>query len=216
MSEVLRDRVLAVAASVGIEDGIFAGDSEMDEGAVVERFVDLFDERPDIFRKFLYPIFDSRVRAGLETIASPDKFGDQTPINEIFPPRYLRGDFKALGKETGLVLPEPMSSNLSLIVFFGLFLGTCVLAVVAVIIMPEIFIILFGLIKTGAILIVLAIPSVAAHFLFPALSRESSLGDIHTYRELIEYVVRRNYYDYVDNQYWLTRRELRLMLEIDS
>jgi hypothetical protein len=216
MSEVLRDRVSAVAASMGVEDCIFAGNSEIDEGTVVERFVNLFDERPDLFRKFLYPIFDKRIRAGLETIASLDKFGDQTPIKEIFPPRYLKGDFKELGKQTGLVLPEPMLSNLSLFVSLGLFLGTCGLAVIAVIIMPEIFIVLFGLIKTGVILIVLAIPSVAAHFLFPALSRDSSLGDIHTYRELIEYVVRRNYYSYVDNRYWLTRRELRLMFEIDS
>lgn len=215
MPEALRDRVLAIAASMGAEDDIFVGDSEINEDTIIERFVTLFDERPDIFRKFLYPIFDKRIREGLETMTSLDEFGDQTPIKEIFPPRYLKGDFKALEKHTGLILPEPMSSNLSLFVSLGLFLVTCGLAVVSVIIMPEIFIVFFGLIKTGAILIVLAIPSIAAHFLFPTLSRNSSLGDIHTYREIIEYVVRRNYYNYFDNQYWLTRRELRLMLEIN-
>ena len=61
MPEAVRDRVLAVAASMGVEDDIFAGDSEIDEDTAVERFVTLFDERPDIFRKFLYPIFDKRI-----------------------------------------------------------------------------------------------------------------------------------------------------------
>ncbi|MBT1688392.1 hypothetical protein [Dawidia soli] len=212
MNTDLRAKTLAIVSQIGADENLFVGHAMISEDAVVGRFVEVFDERRDLLRKFLYPIFDQRIRGALSTITSLNTFDGQTPIKEIFPPRYLRGDLKELAKQTGLVLPEPVSGKLSLFISLGVFLGSCVLAIVAVVMRPEILIVLFGLVKSGVIVVLLFIPNVVVYFLFPALFRSGSLGDIDTYRALTEYVVRRNYYDYVEDQYRLTRQELRRML----
>ncbi len=174
----------------------------------------VFKESPSIFRKFLYKIFDLRIRKFLKNKFSIMGFNDDDLIRDIFPGGQILRTLNFLETESGLIFPKPVLSNLSFYVQIALLVVPGLALGVLLFLKIEFFIVLYGLVKIGAIVLVITIPYLIAYLIFPDFFRSTRFPNIVTYRDLISDLIWSNQYAFVEDDYKLTKQELEKLFEV--
>ncbi|RAV98532.1 hypothetical protein [Pseudochryseolinea flava] len=207
--------ILEMEAFLGVSGKSVRRPSDDNEDDFVDHVVELFKENRRFFNQFLFKIFDLKLRASLKTLYSMSDFEDKL-FNEIFPSRTGRLRVKALESDTGLVFPKLMLSTRNLVIQLCVFIVPVFSFVILMLFNIEIFVAIYSAVKLSIFLPLVGIPYLILYIFFPAFYHPNEMKGVRTYRDLVEDLIVFNRYAYIEDDYRLTRLELRKLLLRDN
>jgi len=185
-----------------------------DEEDLKYKILEVLQEYPLVFEKFLFKVFDVKTRNALHSILDDQyKIEGLTPLRVILKKSDLRKTFEHLKSKTGLTFPlleVPAYKNL---IGLGLYVVPVVILVVFVVKNFEFFAVSFVLLKWVFVTPLLFLPYFVFDLIFPSFFLPSKIPFDMTYSELISDLIAINRQDYMDNDWKLAYAEISLFLD---
>lgn len=206
-------KVSNFAVFLGITEDAFDAKRIVSKEQFIDEIISILLEHPQLFRLFLYKIFDVRVREALNNSFAQKGFRDDEPIENILRNEGVVSKFKVLESETGLMFPRPVLSNLSFYMQIILLLFPAIFFVVMFVLNIELMPALYGVVKIGAIGFFIVIPYFITYLVFPKLFAPTKLSGIKTYHDLIMNLVWTNQFVFIEDEYTLTKSELSKLID---
>jgi hypothetical protein len=205
----MKKKLERFAKLIGITPDAFITAAINDDESFCAQVIMLFKEDPKIFRSFLFAIFDLRVRSVLN-LKYDKKVGKiSESIKSIFNQHKLHFYLEELEHETGLIFPKAVISNLSFHVQTALLVVPFLAVVYFLFLNPMFLIVVYGVVKIGAGIVVIIVPYAIAYLLFPTFFQPNRLFKISTYEDLINDLVWTYQFEFSDNDFVLTKEELK-------
>lgn len=213
MHTLLDKKLKQFSSFLNITPDAFDSKNVKSKEEFVEAVIHLFVQMPNLFNSFLFRIFDWRIKtvskASFSTLDS-DNVGS---FKDIVNSGQLNTWLRNLQAETGLVFPRPVLSTASYFVQLLLVLVPLVLSIIALVFNFGLLLPIYGLFKVGVLLLIIVVPYLVASFMFPNFFRPNKLPKIVSYRDLVDQVVWLNRYDFIEDDYKMTRSELEKIFE---
>ncbi|MBL0741229.1 hypothetical protein [Chryseolinea lacunae] len=205
---LLKERMKAFCSFMGLTEDTFDFSKIKTEDDWIDEVISVFTKNRRVFIKFLGKVVDLRVRYFFLKQHSIEDIHTDTPVEELFSP-YVMENINKVESEVGLEFPSPMLSTFSLCFQTLLILIPAILIVVLLILRAEFLLVLYGIVKVGAVVFILIIPYGLTYLMFPRFFMPSRFYKTKTYDDIIGYVALSNHLFFLENDYQMTKVELR-------